>query len=755
MGYSYAEVLRALQCARPNCRCQNTRGNVLVHCPNTGGHANGDANPSCHLSRKDNGEALLACQSRRCSWDDMLAGLRARMGDRGSDGPTIGSPRPAARGDGEPPHPAGSASPSSPPKARRVRPRPVATYTYRDATSGEPVALKERIENPDGTKEFTWGMLADPTRGLEGKVRLKDLGLYAGEDASAADALLARPHDPVWFVEGEKAREAADKAGLLALCHGGGASTRDFGDALDVLQGREVYLWPDNDDPGRAYMEAVQATARYVAADVHVITAPVPYKGDAYDYFVDQGGSVDDLLEQNVTRMFAEILADDQIRIHAPSRDFERIAFTFSELDYGRHHAVYGEIDVHVEQQGDRSKPFVRRLNLMSSSDVSQKATELGRLYDNGGKTSEWPALLTEATSIALQHFRERQSALNVWEIEDPGPLNFLVDGFLPLGEPSMIFCHGEVGKTWLAQVIATCVANGEPFLDREVAQRPVMFLDWEDDAANFRRRFRRIADGMELLPNDMLRYRNCRGRPLADQIAEIRREVQSFGIGFLIIDSAAMAVGGDAIDPISVAGFFSALQRIGVTSLTLAHQSAEDVKQQSDSKPFGGIFWYNEMRAIYYLQRSNVADDPDRIRYALFARKASQFRRPEEFGYELVFEGHDGPVTIEMLDAYDLAGDKVLASRREAQEQIRDYLFVHGQATVKAIAEGLPEMGIETVRRTLNRSNYFIQTDVAGRAVVWGLSGRDGLPFDVQEEPPPPEEEYDDNDDLPSEAVG
>lgn len=85
-------------------------------------------------------------------------------------------------------------------------------------------------------------------------------------------ALLAEPSMPVMVVEGEKARDAA--AALLqayiVVTWAGGAQAAKTAD-WTPLAGRDVVLWPDADDPGRAAMANLATVLASTARRVRVI----------------------------------------------------------------------------------------------------------------------------------------------------------------------------------------------------------------------------------------------------------------------------------------------------------------------------------------------------------------------------------------------------------------------------------------------------------------------------------------------------
>jgi hypothetical protein len=146
-------------------------------------------------------------------------------------------------------------------------------YEIRDA-AGELVALHERIDSPNG-KRFVWRQ-PDGTKGLNG-TPLADLPLY-GINLLGSKATVV-------ITEGEKACDALITAGVQAVGTVTGAATCPGREALADLTGRDVVLWPDCDDVGRAHMEKVAAGLVGIAATVRLIDWPdAPEHGDAADY---------------------------------------------------------------------------------------------------------------------------------------------------------------------------------------------------------------------------------------------------------------------------------------------------------------------------------------------------------------------------------------------------------------------------------------------------------------------------------------
>ena len=99
--------------------------------------------------------------------------------------------------------------------------------------------------------------------------------------------LIARHDEPIWLVEGEKNADDLTRLGLLATTAKGGASafprTTDFAQWFD---GSTVYAIPDNDEPGRKWLEAVKEAIPHA----QVVTIPgLPEKGDVSDWIASGG----------------------------------------------------------------------------------------------------------------------------------------------------------------------------------------------------------------------------------------------------------------------------------------------------------------------------------------------------------------------------------------------------------------------------------------------------------------------------------
>jgi len=122
--------------------------------------------------------------------------------------------------------------------------KPAGLHTYTDA-EGNPLYWRIRAKHPDGQKWIR------PMK-LNGQgYELAEPKFEGGKPLYALHCITGNPDAVVWIVEGEQKADALNKLGLVATTSGG-ATSADGGD-WQTLRGRTVRLWPDNDDPGKAY----------------------------------------------------------------------------------------------------------------------------------------------------------------------------------------------------------------------------------------------------------------------------------------------------------------------------------------------------------------------------------------------------------------------------------------------------------------------------------------------------------------------
>lgn len=168
--------------------------------------------------------------------------------------------------------------------------RPVALHEYAD-TDGLPFYWRIRLKHP-GTGE-KW--IRPMCRSVHGGFDLKQPEFQNGAPLYRLPELAAQPDAMVWIVEGETCADALAALGLTATTSGGAdsAGRADW----SVLAGRSATIWPDNDDAGGRYADAVAAILSGLGCMVAVLDVAMldlPAKGDCVDWLAAHPGATVD-----------------------------------------------------------------------------------------------------------------------------------------------------------------------------------------------------------------------------------------------------------------------------------------------------------------------------------------------------------------------------------------------------------------------------------------------------------------------------
>lgn len=203
-------------------------------------------------------------------------------------------------------------------------------YLYTDQ-DGNILFVRLRMDHPNGDK---W--IRPLSRNHAGDwIELKEPMFTDGKPLYNLQSIAKEPDKPVFIVEGEKCADALNKLGLFATTSGGASSAKDAN--WQILEGLEVWLWPDNDPTGLQYAKDVTAKLTSLNATVRQIDISLlnlPIKGDCYDW-----------LTQFKTLNGRDATADDVLDLPLRSEHIEESTNDYLEVDhmmplYGNYHAT-------------------------------------------------------------------------------------------------------------------------------------------------------------------------------------------------------------------------------------------------------------------------------------------------------------------------------------------------------------------------------------------------------------------------------
>lgn len=350
--------------------------------------------------------------------------------------------------------------------------------------------------------------------------------------------------------------------------------------------------------------------------------------------------------------------------------------------------SAYALLTTSTTIHGARTIPGTERvLNaecwLLSDRSRNDYAASLSRLIPAPDSASrlDFSAILEELAQRVIEHENSPVSIVRLDVTKQRMAIPHLIDGIIPANKATILYGAGGVGKSILAATLAVCVQTGTPFLHRPSTRAEVLYLDWETDEEDIASRVSAAAAGLGVAaPN--IRYSSM-VRPLEDRVAALAREVAEEKIGFVVIDSAGMAMsaakdGGDASE--TAIRFFRALRALNCAVLVIDHVSGDDMRRgrAGASKPYGSVYKWNSARNAFELRERK---DPDHRGAHLSLKHRKSNIGPNQGDLHLTLQwGAQGAATF----APEIVSAPIV---QPLPAQITDVLAT-GPATAKQIAD-------------------------------------------------------------------
>jgi hypothetical protein len=352
------------------------------------------------------------------------------------------------------------------------------------------------------------------------------------------------------------------------------------------------------------------------------------------------------------------------------------------------------------------------RLNLLSAQSKGSLARALAARMAN----EDWAGMLEAIADESIERWRRGEPLINLDDVEPQQGFNWLVEPFLEVGQPTVLFSDGGEGKSTLALAIAISIASGHSICGLPYTCGPVLYLDWEDRPETLRIRRDAILRGHGVKLEHPIYYKRMTAS-LPNAAKEIAKVVKERQIVKICVDSLGMARGGDPNDAAETIPLFTAMRSINTSPLGLDHVSKAGAEAENPN-PYGSIYTRDIVRQLWFLKR--VQEPGATVATLLLkSRKVNHMGRLENLAFRLYYENKDSalqnlrfePVEPrdlpELMDQLSLE-DRILASLRE------------GAMTPQELAETINAPG-SSVRPRL------LRLEAAGKIVRlekhrWGL---------------------------------
>jgi hypothetical protein len=305
----------------------------------------------------------------------------------------------------------------------------------------------------------------------------------------------------------------------------------------------------------------------------------------------------------------------------------------------------------------------------------------------------EWKRLLERACTAVLKGHRRGEPTI-VLEPTASAIVPFILNPLVYRDHQSLIYAPGGSCKSYLALYFALLACHGAQGAGIGGAKSNVLYLDWELNATTVGGRLKALQAGHPELSQHRPFYRRCEV-PLHQEVHTIAATVAERKVKLVIIDSAALACGGELSSPDAAIRLQQALRRIGCASLVLAHVAKHSQEGQEKSA-YGTVFFRELARNVWELTR---AADSNPVHVALSHTKDNFSQKREPIGFALNF----APEAVR-IEAGDVNAEPEFQDKLPIHSRIRNLLDSDGVPhSSQYIADAL-HLKLETVQATLSR---------------------------------------------------
>jgi len=319
----------------------------------------------------------------------------------------------------------------------------------------------------------------------------------------------------------------------------------------------------------------------------------------------------------------------------------------------------------------------------------------------------DWAPMVDTTARLMVEMHRKGEPSIYMSEVPEQ-EISDLYDlpPYIVSGHINMLIGDGETGKSILADAICLSFASSFPIIKAEpkIWHRS-LYLDWETDAAIHKTRMLSILRQQRLETSFLEDISYMRMElPLREDMARVKAEISSKGIGFVVVDSVAMAVGAD-LDNQTARDFSRCLRELDVTVLAIAHVPKTEIGKVSHG-PMGGVTFRNMSRNGWTIVK-HQEEERDTIDIGLHHTKHNNDRKHATRGLSINF--YDNEIGFE---DFDLEESESLAETIPAKQRVIRYVRANGWQTKETLGQmlGIEQRHLDKVLDN-DRGKYFIRS--------------------------------------------
>ena len=382
---------------------------------------------------------------------------------------------------------------------------------------------------------------------------------------------------------------------------------------------------------------------------------------------------------------------------------------------------ISGEITFsYLEPIFDKEHIHSSQIAINQLGGTNGRLTLMNHLRSVEPEVKEWDRILEYVCVTVITGYREGEPTVNLAEIDMPVDRGNLVTPLIPYGEASLIFGEGGSGKSILSLWIANLVHQGVQTDWISALKKNVLYIDYETHLSEYLVRNNKLANGMGLDNPSGIFYRRTNEPMIA--IAEIiRAEIDRKEIGFVVVDSAAMACGAEPESAKATTDYYKAIRSFGddITILTLAHTTKADTENKT---PFGSAFWTYYARSVWEIKKK-PSDKSNQQNIGLYHRKVNNTQLHEPIGYSIQYLSNEINV-----NGFDITDSDTL--NQEIPMIKRVYNYLRNADEYKPIYEIMESLEIPnkkegSIRAMISRNSGVAKKIIHSGEGTYGIEGK------------------------------
>lgn len=399
------------------------------------------------------------------------------------------------------------------------------------------------------------------------------------------------------------------------------------------------------------------------------------------------------------------------------------------QLEGAQYGGLNGEVRVSAHLPGISPHLHAARVNLSSTS---SKKTLTGavreRIPNDVIGLPKVEDFIEYACVMTINRFREGRPLLNLADLT-PQPPHFAIEKLFPSGKRCQVFAPAENMKTTLVLAMLMDVAEGTNQLGFGVEPGFPALLDWETDEDDATNLWHRLAKGRGLSHIPNLFYQRVH-RPIWEEAESLAPQFKSLGVSIVALDSVFWLCGGNPNDQEKVGMAFQGIDSLGpMTSLLINHTASSETDKKR-RRHYGLEHWRNACRASWEVRK---ADTPGNEWTSLgLYRDKLNMRRPDgPFGFNVRFEGDDGPIYVERADEA-INQSPELEESLPTKDRVVHYLNgMRGKAaTPKQIEETL-DITHDNLKQTVRRLKGAVTGVTIAGTFMYAITTKQEEPID------------------------